>query len=256
MLRHLKELLLGLRTYPRALRFSKEHRLWGFYVLPALLNILILGSIFWLEWHYSDRLVEWLTARAQWDMLPEWANEALSWLILLVVKILVIFLFFKLYSTLVLLFLSPVLGLIAEKVQTILLDQPEPEFSFSLLLKNILRGLALTLRNVALELSLVLLLVLLGFMLPFFSPFTTVTIILIESYFIGFGMIDLRNEFLGLSAKESRQLIWKHRGLAVGNGLGFLLCVFIPLLGVLFGPIVSVIAASLGIAKADSANQS
>lgn len=247
MLTPLKQFFLGIRTYGQALAFSRRHRLWGFYVIPAMLNVLIIGGLLWLGWQYSDLLTEWLWAQARFEVLPEWLLTALNWLIAIVVKLLVLFIFIKTYSTLVLLLLSPVLGMVAEKVQTILLERPEPPFSVSVLLKNVLRGLLLTLRNTGIELLLVLGLGLLGFIVPLIAPVTTALIILTEAYFIGFGMIDLRNEFLGFSARQSRQLIWHRRGLAVGNGLGFLAFLLIPVVGVLMGPVVSVIAANLGI---------
>ncbi|MEM6299656.1 MAG: EI24 domain-containing protein, partial [Bacteroidota bacterium] len=143
--------------------------------------------------------------------------------------------------------LSPVLGMLAEKVQLILLERPEPKFDLNLLLRNIVRGLGITLRNTAVELNFTIILVLAGFIFPPISLFTSLLVILIQAYFIGFGMIDLRNEFLQFSAKKSRKIIRKHAGFSIGNGLGFVLMVFIPFLGILFAPILSVIGSNIGI---------
>ncbi len=246
-MRHLEEFFLGLRGYLKAIKFIRQHELWFFLLLPTLLNILILGGVLWLGWHCSDSLIEWLAAQAQWEILPDWATSTLDWLILIVVKLLVVFIFLKTYTVLVLILLLPVLGMLAEKVQLILLDRPEPKFDFNLLVSNILRGLGLTLRNTAVELTYTVILVLIGFIFPPISLLTSVLVILLQSYFIGFGMIDLRNEFLRFSAKKSRKVVWKHAGFSTGNGLGFVLMVFIPFLGILFAPILSVIGANIGI---------
>ncbi|MEM6300053.1 MAG: EI24 domain-containing protein, partial [Bacteroidota bacterium] len=97
-MRHFKEFFRGLRGYPKAIKFIRRHQLWSFLVLPTLLNVLILGGVFWLGWHYSNDLIDWLVAKAQWDILPEWATTALDWLILIVVKLLVVFIFLKTYT--------------------------------------------------------------------------------------------------------------------------------------------------------------
>jgi CysZ protein len=107
-----------------------------------------------------------------------------------------------------------------------------------------MRGLGITLKNLIKELAFTLPLYLLA-LIPLITPFSTLAILLIESYFVGFSMIDYRNEFRRLSAGESNRIIKQHRGLAIGNGLAFNLLLLIPVLGVLLAPPLGAVAAGI-----------
>ena len=48
-----------------------------------------------------------------------------------------------------------------------------------------------------------------------------------------------------LNIKESVDYIKSNRGLAIGNGLGFLLIMFIPIIGIAVGPVLSTVAGTL-----------
>ena len=73
----------------------------------------------------------------------------------------------------------------------------------------------------------------------------------VESYYFGFAMLDYRNEYKLISAKESRILINQHRGLALGVGSMFNFMLFVPFLGVLVAPVLSVVAGGLAFNEVD-----
>ena len=147
-----------------------------------------------------------------------------------------------------LILLSPVLSIVAAKVQEILHpERPNEDFHFPQFLQDLKRGLIINLTNLTIELGITIPLILIGLFVSFLSPFTTILIILVESYFLGFGMIDLRNEFMKLGVKESRAVVKKHRPFAVGVGITMYFLIWIPVLGILFAPIWACISAGLGI---------
>ena len=62
-------------------------------------------------------------------------------------------------------------------------------------------------------------------------------------------MIDYFNELQKLSAKESRQMIWAHKGLALGNGAMFNLLLLVPVVGVMTAPLLALTASHIAMQK-------
>ncbi len=243
------KLFRSVSAYPKAIAFLNRHRLWHYVLVPAVIYALIFLALSAAVWEFaealSDQLIDWIGIRT----LSGFLDEALSWLVKLLTRLLGFLLYFKLFRYVVLLLASPALALLSEKTQEILTGQTKP-FTFRQFFSDVARGLAISLTNLLLELSFTLPLYLLSF-IPLASPFTVALIIAIESYFVGFAMLDYRNEFRQFSARQSRTWIRQHRGLAIGNGLLFNLLLLIPVAGVLLAPSLAVVAAGLS-AEVDS----
>jgi CysZ protein len=79
--------------------------------------------------------------------------------------------------------------------------------------------------------------------IPVVNIFSTILLFLVQAYYAGFGNIDYTLE-RHFQYKESLQFVRKNRGLAIGNGIVFLLFLLIPVIGVLLVLPLSVTAAS------------
>ena len=71
-----------------------------------------------------------------------------------------------------------------------------------------------------------------------------VVVFLIQSYFLGFTLIDNYHEIQNLSIKKSEELTRSFPGVAVAVGAGFTLLLAIPLIGPVIAPIVAGVTAS------------
>lgn len=242
-MRPLKELVIGWMAYFKALNFISRNRLWAYIFIPAFINLLLFLGLGVVLWQFARFLSEWLISLIGIGTMPGGASGILEWVIRILISIITFLLYLKLYRYAILLLSAPALALIAEKTQEILTGTVHP-FSAKQLLHDVVRGIGLTLINLLTELLITIPLYILAF-IPLLTPFVTLLIILIESYFVGFSMIDYRNEYKRMSAKSSRQLINRHKGLAIGNGLLFNLLLAIPFVGVLIAPTLAVIAAGL-----------
>jgi CysZ protein len=238
-----KEIGTGFSTYFQAFGFIQTHGLWKYIIVPALINLLLFIGASVLVWNYTGLLSNWLIDLTGVDTVAGTTGSVLEWVVTALIKLISFFIYFKLYRYAVLFLSAPALALIAEKTQEILTGISHP-LQAGQLLKDVVRGLGITLKNLIKELAFTLPLYLLS-LVPLLTPFTTLAILLIESYFVGFSMIDYRNEFRRLSARESNYIIKKHRGLAIGNGLAFNLLLLIPLLGVLLAPPLGAVAAGI-----------
>ena len=235
---------LAFKAYKKAVSFTSEHRLWGYYILPALINFTILFFIGWVAIAWLGDLEMILSDWIGIGNGESWWQIGLDYFLKILVYLLIAVIFLKLYKYVILILLSPALAFLAEKTQDILHGGGKP-FDFQQLVKDIMRGIGMALKNLIVESLILLVLFGLSF-IAILSPITTVLIVLVECYFLGLSMMDYRNEYKGLSGKESRKVARKHFGFTIGNGMGVYLLMFVPVFGVLFAPLLAVVAAGLG----------
>lgn len=78
----------------------------------------------------------------------------------------------------------------------------------------------------------------LGF-LDFLEP---VLVLAVQSYFLGFAVVDNYNEQFGLTIKESVEYAWQYLGVVMAMGLFFYLMILIPFFGTIAGPCIAAVA--------------
>jgi len=239
------QLFSGTYYYLKVFPFINKHKLWGYVILTAIVSLLLYISMAYVAWISSSALSNWvnqLLGIADWSSY--WA--LLKWTVVIIVKIFVFYLYFQFFKFFVLVICSPILAFTAERINQILYNPPQAPFNWKLFFKNIWRTININLKNVFIELFLTTILFLLSF-ISFLTPITGALIIIISSYFVGYGIFDFRNEFRNLNVSESDKMVWRNKGLATGVGLIFNLLILIPFLGALIAPSMALVAGSLAV---------
>lgn len=202
--------------------------------------------------------IEWLTLKAGLkNWLDKMNNSFLGFLFALcgmILWIIQMLLYFSLFKYLFLVIGSPVFSYLSEKTEMIIEGKEYP-FSFTQLLKDIVRGIRIALRNSVWQTVYMFSILILGF-IPVLGLATPLLAILIECYYYGFSMLDYSMERHKKTAAESIFFIGHHKGLAIGNGIGFYLMHLLPILGWLLAPAYAVVAATLSMYPLKEENQS
>ncbi len=147
----------------------------------------------------------------------------------------------------VLIIVSPILALASEAADEKLTGRKYP-FSFSQLMKDILRGSLLAIRNLFIEYGLFFAGFLLGFIpvlgwiLLIIYPFF---LILVSWYYYGFSMLDYSCERNKMGVRQSSSFVWRNKGAACGIGCIYWLIFLIPFAGFIFAPIMGVVGATM-----------
>ncbi len=249
-----KDLGLGIKTYGKALDIIFSKGLAWFFIFPLLINILLLWSglelIDWLI-NYSN---EYLFSSTGLQESTFWGSGALkgvtSGFIWLILKVIFYFIFAYIGGYLILIIMSPIMAILSEKTDKILTGKTYP-FSAEQTMRDVVRGILLALRNLAVEILIILAFFILGiipFIGWFFSLISAFILFFVSSYFYGFSFLDYSNERNKRTIKQSVKLIKSHRGIAIGNGFVFSLVLLIPWCGTTlagFIAIVSVVAATI-----------
>jgi CysZ protein len=82
----------------------------------------------------------------------------------------------------------------------------------------------------------------LGF-IPIIGILSSVLLFLVQSFYAGFGNMDYTLE-RHFAVKKSVRFVKNYSGVAMGNGIVFMLMLFIPIVGVIFVLPLSVTAAT------------
>ena len=244
----------GLKSYRQAFTFLLKNKLFYFFLFPIAFNFLIyflglsvLNEFRLLTSQYFESFFESFGASEDWWIL--FLNKFFSISIWLISKVFFFYIFSLFGGYLTIIFLSPVFTYLSEKTASIQKGRIY-NFKFTQFIKDIFRAIIISARNILVQLVMVFVLFLIGFVPVIGWGISIFGNLLIVSYFYGFSFLDYTNERHQLSIKESVEIVRRKKGLAIGLGLVFYLCFFIPLLGGLissFLAIISVVAATISL---------
>jgi len=178
--------------------------------------------------------------------------DAFVWLTF---KIMFFLLFAYLGGYIIIIIMSPVFSYLSERTEKIKTGVDYP-FSFVQLLKDVLRGIIIALRNFSIELVLTILMFILSF-IPIIGWFAAIILFFISAYFYGFSFMDYALERKKLNLKQSVQFMRENKGIVIANGFVFSLCLIVPFCGVSFSSfaaIISVVAGTLAISEIGTRN--
>ncbi|MCW3113089.1 MAG: hypothetical protein JWR18_1485 [Segetibacter sp.] len=245
----LKDIVIAIRSYGQAHSFIRKHKLWRWIIIPGLIYMLMFCISMYFFGKSASYVIEWVsveTGLKQWIESLESTIAGILFTIAGIILWLILMLFyFSLFKYIWLIIGSPIFAYLSEKTEEIL-EGKEVPFNLSQLVKDVIRGVRIALRNTLWQsvylVSFVILsfIPVIGWVAPFFA-------LLIECYYYGFSMLDYSLERHQLTASESIHFIGKRKGLAIANGLVFYLLHLIPIIGWLLAPSYSVIAATLSI---------
>lgn len=250
----LKDIGIAIGSYANAIEFIHRNHLKRYFLFPILFNIILFSTGI----HFGGQLSDYILATTEnylniesWDFWGgEYLSKAFHYLLWLILKLFVFLLVAFIGGHLVLIFLSPILAIVSEKTEQILTGKDYP-FNFSQLLKDVIRGISMAIRNFLFELVFIVLLFALSF-LPVIGFITTPLLFFISCFYYGFSFLDYSLERKRLTVRESSEFAKGNKGLTVGSGILFGLTLMLPLVGVAlsaFIAIISVVAATIAIHK-------
>lgn len=244
----LTEFFGALAAYFRAFRLIREYRLGRYFIGPAIWSAIILSTLFGLMLYFlsipvGTLVVGWL-AWIPWDAVDRFLAEHAVWVGGALIGLLGVIVL----KNVLMAVMSPFMSPLSERVEQILTgSDPDTSFSGKRLVYEFVRELRLAVGNLFRELLWTLLWLFVG-LIPVVNVLSPVMIFLTQSFYAGFGNLDYTME-RHLKRKESRQFILAHRGLALGNGIPFMLMLFIPVIGLMIAPPLATVAGTLSAVK-------
>ena len=233
----LKSIINGISAYFSAFEILRKLKLWKYFAVPMLISFLLLIIILTASFYFAEDLGN--SIAGIWDL--SWAGETVSTISHIVGGMLIFIFGLVIYKHVVLAFSAPFMSPVSEKIEGHFYQDSKPQnnqgFSSALA-----RGVKINIRNLGKELLFVLPLFVLS-LIPVIGFVFSLLIFIVQAYYAGFGNMDYTLE-RHLNYKESIFFVKKNRGVAIGNGIGFMVLLLLPIIGCIIVLPMSVVAAS------------
>jgi len=238
----ISNLIDGLEAYLEAYEVISRLKLWRFFLIPMLISVLIFLNIVLVSISFSDEIGLYISSFWSWDFGKETINTVsmiLGGIILISIGLIV-------FKHLVMILSAPFMGPISKKIEddfTGVTSQTQVSSPLTLMFRSI----KISSRNLFRELLLSIPILILG-LIPLIGFFSLFLLFLMQAYFAGFGNMDYTLE-RHFSYQKSIQFVKANKGIAIGNGLVFMLFLLIPFVGVIFIIPFSVTSATISTVK-------
>jgi len=245
----LKEIITAIQAYFQTHRFIIKHRLWKWILIPGILYAILFCIGIYFFWKSSNSVIDFMLLKSGVkDWIQQMQSGWLSWLVIfaqIMLHLVLMLFYFSLFKYFFLIVGSPLFAYLSEKTEAIIEGKDFP-FSLSQLLKDIIRGIRIALRNMLWQTVYAVSIFILAF-IPLVGWITPLISMMVECYYLGFSMLDYSCERHRLSTSQSIAFIGKHKGLAIGNGMVFYLMHLVPVVGWVLAPSYAVIAATISL---------
>lgn len=247
---------LAIRHFFSSFSFIRKNKLGHYYLYPLIIGTILFATAVYGSSHYVNLLSDYIFDILGLELssidksLGFWENVKIGGLVIgeivvfLILKISLIYLFFRANKYIVLILLSPVMAFLSERTEEIITGNSYP-FVLKQFIKDIWRGIIVATRNFVLEMSMTIVLLLIGLFLPIVSPFVSILLFFIGAYFYGFSTFDYINERKHRGIKESVRYLRTNKGAVIGNGSMLSLFMLIPIIGTIYGPLNATVGAVL-----------
>ena len=235
------KIVKGISAYAGTYGLISKLGLWKYFGIPILISIGTAVLIGISAYGLSDNIGAYISRIWIWD----WGKETFTTISEIIGGITVIAIGLIVYKHIIMALSAPFMNPVSEKIERHLLgfDANETLLHRNTTFKEQLwRGIRINIRNLMKELLLTIPILLISF-IPIIGFLSTVLLFLVQAYYAGFGNMDYTLE-RHFKYRESVDFVGKHKGIAIGNGIVFMLFLLIPVIGVILVLPLSVTAAS------------
>ena len=195
-----------------------------------------------------------------WEKAKNGMSSGFHWIVAIALKVIFFFITSFFMKYIVLAFMSPILAWLSEKAENKLTVNDYP-FKWDQFMRDVWRGILISVRNFAIEITLMSILwfifLILGFIFAPLSFLGWICIFVLSSYYYGYAMLDYINERRRLTIGEGSKFVRKYSGLAIALGMFIAIIPEISFWLIQFGAsffigtaaIISVVAAVIAVHK-------
>ena len=235
----IKNILSGIKSYIGAFSLLSQLKLWKYFAIPILISLLTAITIGFSAYGLSDNIGHFLAKIWIWD----WAKETITTIASIIGGIFVLVIGLILYKHIVLALSAPFMSVVSEKIEFHINGDLKDQHRKTTFQEQLWRGIKINIRNLGKELLITMPILLLKF-IPVVNIFSTVLLFLVQAYYAGFGNIDYTLE-RHFNYRDSINFVGNNKGVSIGNGIVFMLCLLIPVIGIIIVLPLSVTAASV-----------
>ncbi len=234
----IKGVLTGITAYGGSFKLINKLGLWKYFAIPMAISFFTAVLIAFSAWGLSDNMGNLISKIWFW----EWGTETFRTVSIFIGALIIIAIGIILYRHIVMALSAPFMSPVSEKIEQYLYGTSQFRRKTTTA-QQLWRGIRINIRNLLRELLITIPIIIIGF-IPVIGVVSSVLLFVVQSYYAGFGNMDYTLERY-FKYSESIEFIHKNRGLAIGNGIVFILVLLIPVVGILLVLPLSVTAGSV-----------
>ena len=235
----LKEIIIGIKAYFGAFGLISKLKFWKYFAVPMLISFVTAAAVFGMAYGLSDNIGAYISKIWIW----EWGKEVFTTISNILGALTIIVIGLILFKHIIMALSAPFMSPVSEKIEAHFTGNVPHAHRSTTFMQQLWRGIRINGRNLFMELLLTIPILLLKF-IPIVNIFSTVLLFLVQAYYAGFGNMDYTLE-RHFKYSESLKFVRQHRGIAIGNGIVFILLLVVPVVGVILVLPLSVTAASV-----------
>ncbi len=224
-------------AYAKALTIINTLKLWKYFVIPILISVFTAIVIISLAYTFSGDIGGYIKTIWKWDF----GKETFGVVSTFISGLLILALGLILYKHIIMALSAPFMSPVSEKIEKHLLGDKH-EHRRTTNTEQLVRGIRINVRNLFKELFFTIPILMLGF-IPVIGIVSSILLFFMQSFYAGFGNMDYTLE-RHFSYKESLSFVQRNKGIAIGNGIGFVLLSLIPIIGIIIVLPLSVTSAT------------
>jgi len=231
----LKNILEGIQAYFSAFGLLNKLKLWKYFAIPILISVVTAILVFASAYFLSAVIGNQITSLWMFD----WGKEVVLTISNFIGGAIIIVFGLIVYRHVVMAFSAPFMSPVSEKIEEYYLGNVHTDAKFSITLA---RAISINARNLFKEILFIIPLFFLS-LIPVIGIVFTGLIFLIQAYYAGFGNMDYTLE-RHYNYRDSIAFVKQHKGIAIGNGIVFMLLLMIPVIGIILVLPLSVVSAT------------
>lgn len=235
----IKNILSGIQSYFGAFGLISKLKLWKYFAVPMFISFLTAFVIGVTAYTFSDTIGNFISKIWIWD----WGKETFASIGNFIGGLIIIVIGLILFKHIIMALSAPFMSPVSEKIEAHLTGNSKHSHRKTSFSEQLWRGIRVNGRNLCMELIFTMPILLLKF-IPIVNIFSTILLFLVQAYYAGFGNMDYTLE-RHFKYHDSVKFVKNNRGLAIGNGMVFMLFLLIPVIGVILVLPLSVTAASV-----------
>ncbi|REE08392.1 uncharacterized protein involved in cysteine biosynthesis [Winogradskyella pacifica] len=240
----INNILKGIQAYAGSFALISKLKLWKYFAIPILISVVTAVMIGLSAYGLSDNIGRFIASIWPWD----WGKETFTAISTFIGGIIVIAIGLILYKHIIMALSAPFMSPVSEKIEAHLTGIEQHNHRNTSFKDQLWRGIRINIRNLAKELLVTIPILLLNFIPLIGNIASSVLLFLVQSYYAGFGNMDYTLE-RHFKYRESINFVGRHKGVAIGNGIVFMLFLLIPVVGVILVLPLSVTASSVNTVK-------
>ena len=240
----INNILKGIQAYAGSFALISKLKLWKYFAIPILISIVTAVMIGLSAYGLSDNIGRFIASIWPWD----WGKETFTAISTFIGGIIVIAIGLILYKHIIMALSAPFMSPVSEKIEAHLTGVEQHNHRNTSFKDQLWRGIRINVRNLAKELLVTIPILLLNFIPLIGNIASSILLFLVQSYYAGFGNMDYTLE-RHFKYRESINFVGRHKGVAIGNGIVFMLFLLIPVVGVILVLPLSVTASSVNTIK-------